>query len=161
MLAYASAIWFRPRVPRRCAPMVSAGKLYVMNWAIPDQLAQARRPGYRGERLHPVGEQEVDAWIREVKANRISSIICLLSDRELAAYDMPGGLLAYYRAAGFRVEHIPIDDYKIPALSAEELRLVAASYNYLPKPVLIHCSAGVGRTNKAVKYIAQQVQQGG
>ena len=69
-------------------------------------------------------------------------------------------LVSYYRASGFQAKDIPVRNYKHPALSDRELKKVWEAYQRLEKPVLIHCSAGLDRTGKAVSYIKRKLKNG-
>jgi protein tyrosine phosphatase (PTP) superfamily phosphohydrolase (DUF442 family) len=108
-----------------------------------------------------VSKTEVDAWLAEIRDLGIKSIICLLSSDQLPLYDqLPGGLIAFYRAAGFTVEHIPAKDHQHPPLTTSHLQLVWSAYQSLPKPVLVHCSAGVDRTGLAIDHIQRRLERG-
>jgi protein tyrosine/serine phosphatase len=127
-----------------------------MQWHIENTLAGSSRPGYPQTKI--ITQDEVDAWITEVRQAGIQSIICLLDDNQLAFYNqLPGGLIAYYKAAGFNVAHIPTQDHKNPALCDRELQDIWNAFLELPKPVLIHCSAGKDRTGQATQYIYRKM----
>ncbi len=87
-------------------------------------------------------------------------MICLLDETQLHLYEkLPRDLISYNRASGLRTEHIPVRNYKHPALPDHELEKVWKAYKRLDKPVLIHCSAGIGRTRKAVSHIQRKLKK--
>jgi protein-tyrosine phosphatase len=128
-----------------------------IKWVERGKLARSSRPGYPSD---SVDRRTVNRWIDEVQAEEVKSIICLLSDDQLPYYkELPGGLVSYYRDQGFYVRHIPIHDPAHMPEGEQELENsldeILQAYQELPKPVLIHCSAGVDRTGRAVEYLEQ------
>ncbi len=100
----------------------------------------AERPGYSHD-------ETVAEWITAMQARGIRRVCCLLDERQLRFYD---DLLGEYRAA-FGAENVcsaPIADFK----PANEALLEETIFPFLDEseaqkmPVVVHCSAGSGRT---------------
>jgi protein tyrosine phosphatase (PTP) superfamily phosphohydrolase (DUF442 family) len=134
--------------------------LDMVEWVMEDLLARSCRPGFGG-RDAGTSQNEVDSWLETLHRMGIKSILCLLAEEQLFfCPELPTGLLIYYEAAGFQVAHIPVRDFQWPPLSAEQLEQVWQTYQCLPKPVLVHCNAGISRTESAVEYIQGRLSIG-
>lgn len=131
-----------------------------MQWVWPGLLARSPRPGYLPGAETAVPRSVVDDWTREIKAAGIASILCLLDQDQLPLYDraLPGGLLQYYADAGFAVGHVPARDEQLIPFTPEQLEEAWQTYLRLPKPVLVHCSAGYDRTGRVVAYLLQRAE---
>jgi|HubBroStandDraft_6_1064221.scaffolds.fasta_scaffold773276_1 hypothetical protein len=131
----------------------------MFRWAIKQQLARGRRPGVERKRGTQVPRSAVDAWIKEAKGTcGIRSVIVLLDERQLRFYEkLPMDLVSYYRSKGLKVAHVNAPNMRKPPLSDQHLGEVWRAYQRLEKPVLLHCSAGIGRTGHSLRFIKEQI----
>jgi hypothetical protein len=137
-------------------------------WAIPNQLACAQRPlrdhpNFGGRTPLPHSARDlVIAWVDRV-TSRFPSIISLLEDTQNDRYYIRGGLglhehglLGYYRSRGLRVASLPCTDYQVP--TAKTMERALRMFQALPKPVLLHCSAGIDRTAPVAGFICERYE---
>ncbi len=127
----------------------------MLNWVIPGVLARSCRPGWApGGRREPVSPDVLSGWIQDVKVSGIRSVLVLLADEHLRLYEgVAGGLLAAYRASGLVVAHISILDHQPKPVSPAELDAAFRSFCALPRPTLVHCSAGIDRTGAVIRHL--------
>ena len=131
-------------------------------WVLEGRLARSPRPGYRPGAEAAVPRDVVDAWLERLRGLGIASIICLLAEDQLPLYEpgLPGGLLGYYRQAGFHVAHVPAPDAQAQPYTEAQLEAAWRAFLTLPKPVLVHCSAGYDRTGRVVDHILTRLNGG-
>lgn len=130
------------------------------NWVIEPILATSPRPGYTPGPETRVSRDALEVWIDGTREFGIASILCLLGDDQLPLYRhaLPSGLLQYYRDSGFAVAHLPALDGLTTPYSEAEYRLAWRHFQRLPKPVLVHCSAGMDRTGRVVERILAELR---
>jgi protein tyrosine phosphatase (PTP) superfamily phosphohydrolase (DUF442 family) len=134
--------------------------LDMVEWVMEDLLARSSRPGFDGVDAY-TSKDDVDRWLESLRRMGIKSILCLLAEEQISfCPELPMGLLSYYEDAGFQVAHIPAKDFQWPPLFAEQLEQVWQAYLRLPKPVLVHCNAGISRTGSAVEHIQGRLSIG-
>lgn len=129
---------------------LSRGGIHIS--AVTDTLFAANRPGYGHDTVTP---EAVAQWLAAAKSVGIKTIICLLEADDLSLYASlhPEGLLGVYRDAGFQVIHhpMPADDHSL--MGSETMDELARDFRKIPKPVLIHCDAGIVRTGYVLAHL--------
>ena len=123
-----------------------------IKWAIKGVLARGCRPGWP---IDTPSFEAIEEWLVEAKSLKVKSIICLLSTKELRRMygDQGIDLLKVYRNKKLKVKHVPTRDHVYPALNKSQIDAIAAAFKKLPKPCLIHCSAGIERTGFVINNL--------
>ena len=144
----------------------------ILVWLLDGTLACSQRPlrdhpDFGGRvPLPPKAKPLIVDWVERVKSLGIRSIISLLEERQHERYYVKGGLelhpeglYGYYRSQGFEFCSIPIADSP-KSLKSNMGRVlegkVLETFDQMPKPVLLHCSAGIDRTSPVAAYIVSK-----
>jgi len=123
------------------------------------KLFRAARPGYP---LGEVGRRAVETTIEGWKDLGITHVVCLLTDGEQLYY-YGRDLVRLYQKGGLVVLRFPVPDHK-PMRVEFATRLAAQVAGILESKgsrVLVHCSAGCGRTSMALGCIASYMARQG
>src|ERR1700691_38005 len=151
----------------------------LLIWVIPHILACSHRPlrhhriyGGSGRNLTADATPLLFEWTTKMRASGIKSIISLMHDKELAYYSSldlgAPDLIGFYTSQGFEVRKITWED---PAHSrtsriliqeklSEVRTLVLEAFDALPKPALLHCSAGIDRSSPVAAFLAVHGERG-
>jgi protein-tyrosine phosphatase len=110
-------------------------------------LYRSPRPGYP---QHIVPRSILDTAKDVLTKNKITVVVCLLTDGESYKY-YDTDLVCFYKDLGLTVCRYPVPDFGTPRVSfmlelSEEIRVHLKS----KRRVLVHCSAGQGRTSLAL-----------
>ena len=123
------------------------------DWLPKHLLGRACRPGFGSDRQF-IPATDVSRWIAAVKARGVRSVLCLLNEAELGWYaHLPAGLLGAYRDEGLEAASLPISLNGPGTLTRAELALLDELMLNLPRPVVIHCSAGQVRSRQAIDHL--------
>jgi Tyrosine phosphatase family len=131
----------------------------MIAWVHKGLLATSQRPGYRPGAERTVPRHVVEAWLEEKQRAGIASILCLLAGDQLPLYarDLPQGLLRFYEESGFAVVNLASPDGMLEPYTPVQLEAAWQAFQELPKPVLVHCSAGYDRTGRVVNYLLRRM----
>jgi hypothetical protein len=144
----------------------------LLIWILPGVLACSHRPlrhhplfGGSGRNLAHEATPFLHEWVLRIREAGIKSILCLMHDKELAYYSAlelgARDLIEFYRKHGFETRRVPWED---PAHSRTNRALIDKTrfqvqlkalheFRSMPKPVLLHCSAGRDRSAPIAAYI--------
>ena len=133
------------------------------NWVVEGLIATSPRPGYRPGPEVTVGVGVVEEWLLETLEFGIASVICLIGGDQLWLYRkaVPEGLITRYESAGLAVFHLPVEDQQTNPFTEDQYEAAWVAFQDLPKPVLVHCSAGMDRTGRIVNYLRDRLAMDG
>jgi len=166
----------REKLNRLGTQIESGDESQLVVWVIESNLACCHRPlrynclyGGSARFLDTAAKPLIEAWMAEILRLRFRSVLCLMSPEEVNLYrqiEFDGmDLLEYYEHAGLRVSNIPWKDphhvrsdrAALQKKTEEVSKIALENYHELPKPVLLHCSAGIDRSAPVAGYIWEAV----
>ena len=104
---------------------------------------------------------EIHEYVLLLHQKGVRTIIVLLEENEMKRYYDEIDLISFYKMNGFQSIHYPIEDFAVPSNIKTFINLLESIDNYLDNGiVLIHCSAGMGRSGLvAASYLVYKGYQ--
>jgi len=106
----------------------------------------------------PFGPYDLHGEVYDRFCEEQIGVIVLLASDEECLHKTGCNLRALYLKEGFQVLYLPIPDFGVPTREdLEQAIQQTIAYAQAGRHIVIHCSAGIGRTGLFMAYLAKRV----
>lgn len=106
----------------------------------------------------PFGPYDLHGEVYDRFCEEQITVIVLLASDDECLHKTGCNLQALYLKAGFQVLYLPIPDFSVPTKDDLERAVQhTIAYAQAGHHIVIHCSAGIGRTGLFMAYLAKRV----
>lgn len=106
----------------------------------------------------PFGPYDLHGEVYDRFREEQIAVVVLLADDHECLQKAGRNLRELYRQAGMQVLYLPMPDFGVPTTDdLEQAIMRTITYAQAGHNIVVHCSAGIGRTGLFMAYLAKQV----